>query len=102
MNWEPVLIAFVASLPPTIVAAAALIQAIKTHRSVNGMKHELVESVRKEATAQATLDEKGAQSVREGEAAKATMFATTVVSQGTPVTEAERLRDRETLIKDMP
>lgn len=85
MNWDAVAVALIGALPPTLVAGAAWYQAMRTHKSVNGMKHELVESVRKEAGATATLAEKDAEMIRKGLA----------------VTEAERLRDQETLIKDM-
>ena len=85
MNWDAIILSLIGSLPPTIVAAAAFVQARKTHKSVNGMKHELIDSVRKEATAQATLDEKGAQKTREGEAA---------------VTEQQRQHDASTIIRD--
>lgn len=72
-------------IPPTLVAYFAYVQArkakdearlgkdqaIQTHLSVNSRMDELLRMAKLEATAQATLDEKIAQSVREGEAAVA-------------------------------
>lgn len=69
MNWESIITAIITSVPPTIVAAAAYIQAKRTHQAVNSRMTELLLLARQEAGAQATLDEKAAQHVRTGEAA---------------------------------
>jgi len=71
MNWDTVLVAFFTSIPPSILAAAALIQARKTHDAVNSRMSELLALARKGAADEATLAEKRAEHVRKGEAAVA-------------------------------
>lgn len=65
MNWETVTLAIITGLPPTILAAATLVQTIKTHKSVNGRMSELLEVTKEAAGDKATLAEKVAQSARE-------------------------------------
>lgn len=76
MNWDRLIELMFSNAAAVILAFATLIasianfiQATKTHKSVNGMKTELIESKVLEATATATLAEKKAENVRKGEAA---------------------------------
>jgi len=71
-NWEPIIIAGIAAIPATLAAFAAYRQARATHLAVNSRMEELLALARKEATAQATLDEKAAEHRRKGEAAVTT------------------------------
>jgi len=56
-------------LPPTIAALAAYWKARSTHRAVNSRMDELLRLAREESAATATLKEKTAEMVRQGEAA---------------------------------
>jgi len=72
LNWEiisPLLIAALAALPATIAAIASWRQSRATHLAVNSRMEELLALARKEATAQATLDEQAAERQRKGDAA---------------------------------
>lgn len=66
---DTVAVALFAATPPTLVAVAALVQAIRTHKAVNSRMDELLALTRKQATEEATLAEKGAQKGRETGAA---------------------------------
>lgn len=59
----------IAAAPPTLMAAAVYWKSSETHALINSRMTELLEIARKEAAAQATLDEKKAEHVRKGEAA---------------------------------
>jgi hypothetical protein len=62
---DTVAVALFAATPPTLVAVAALVQAIRTHKAVNSRMDELLALTRKQATEEATLAEKGAQKGRD-------------------------------------
>jgi hypothetical protein len=53
VNWEVILLHILAILPATVFAAAALIQAIKTHKSVNSRMDELLNSAKAVAALEA-------------------------------------------------
>ena len=65
-----VLSAFVAALPATIAAIAALIQAVRTHKEVNSRMTQMLEMNKVEAAATAVVGEKQKQEVRKDAAAK--------------------------------
>ena len=69
LDWDAIIIAMITAAPPTLVAGLAIWQALKTHGIVNHKMDTLLETVRKESAAQATLDEKAAEHIRKGEAA---------------------------------
>ena len=69
MNWETIIISVIAATPATIAAAAAFIQAKKTHTAVNSRMTELLALTRQAAADDATLAEKRAEHLRKGEAA---------------------------------
>jgi len=71
ITTSDVIKALLTALPPTLVALAALIQAIKAHKSVNGRMEELLATTKNEATAVATLAEKSAEHIRKADAAQA-------------------------------
>lgn len=64
MKWESYAPFILAALPATIAAVAAWIQARDTHKAVNSRMDELLALAKKEASAQATLDEKAAEGQR--------------------------------------
>lgn len=64
IDWNIVIAALIAGMPATITAFAALIQAWKTHKSVNSRMDEMLRLNRDEATASATLTEKKAEDAR--------------------------------------
>lgn len=70
IDWQTVIIAGIAALPPTVVAAAAFVQALKTHKSVNSRMTELLEATKAQATAEATVAEQEAQEGRKVARAK--------------------------------
>lgn len=69
MNWADYAPFILAAIPATIAAIAAWFQARATHKAVNSRMDELLALAKKEATAQATLDEKAAEHQRKGDAA---------------------------------
>ncbi len=69
MNWDAIIIACVTAVPPTLVALAAFIQAMKTHKAVNSRMDELLNVARQAAHSQGTLEEKAAEQQRKGDAA---------------------------------
>ena len=69
MDWTVILIALITAVPPTLVAAAAYLQASKTHQAVNSRMTELLELTRIASGDAATLAEREAAHVRKGEAA---------------------------------
>lgn len=58
MNWDAIIIAAITSVPPTLVAAAAYLQASRTHKAVNSRMTELLEITKAAASSSATLAEK--------------------------------------------
>lgn len=64
MNWENIILALLASLPPTLVAIAAFRRQGTTHDLVNSRMTELLEVTRTNAANKATLVEKKAERVR--------------------------------------
>lgn len=80
MDWAPIVLAAIAALPPTLVALAAYVQAIRTHTAVNSRMTELLEITKRQATDAATLAEKKAEQFRKGEAAVAVAGATLPVA----------------------
>lgn len=69
MNWDIIIPVAIGAVPTTIVAIAALIQAIKTHSVVNHKMDEMLRIARAEGAAQGQLDEKAAAHLRKGDAA---------------------------------
>lgn len=69
MNWEAYSPIILAVLPATIAAVAAWYQAKATHMAVNSRMDELLALAKREASAQATLDEKAAECQRKGDEA---------------------------------
>lgn len=71
-----------ASLGPTIPALLALVRVGDVAKAVDGMTHELMEAKTGQATAEATLTEKGVQEARAAEiaAASATKSTTTTTT----------------------
>lgn len=65
INWNVILVAVIAAIPPSIVGLAAYNKADQTHQLVNSRMTELLELTRKAAKDEATLAEKKAQTVRE-------------------------------------
>jgi len=65
INWQIVMLAIIAALPPTLVALAALWQAIETHRTVNSRMSEMLELTKTVATASAKAKEQEAQHIRD-------------------------------------
>jgi len=65
ISWQTVILALIASLPPTIAAVAAIIQSVRTHQAVDGRLTQLLEETRKSSGQQATIVEKNAQQVRD-------------------------------------
>jgi len=72
IDWNIVIAALIASLPATITAFAALVQAWKTHKSVNSRMDEMLKLTRDEAAATATVVEKEADRMRHEARAKDT------------------------------
>lgn len=70
MNWDAIILAAIAGLPGTLVAAAAFLESRKTHKAVNSRMTELIRLARLEATDDATRAEKKAERVRRAEAKK--------------------------------
>lgn len=70
IDWQTVIIASIAAVPPTIAACAAFIQAWKTHKSVNSRMDELLKAATEAATAEATVAEKSAEHGRKVARAK--------------------------------
>ena len=83
ISWQAVLIATIAAIPPTMLAAASLwqataakdkaieatAQAVETHQAVNSRMDRLLLLIEQGAADKATLAEKDAQTAREGAAA---------------------------------
>lgn len=68
MNWEPIIIAAISAIPPTLIGAAAYIQARKaraqseeTHHAVDGRMDELLELTRESSKAKGVLQQKESQ-----------------------------------------
>lgn len=70
IDWQTVIIAGIAAVPPTLMASAALWQAIKTHKSVNSRMDELLKAATEAARAEATIAEKSAAQGRQVARAK--------------------------------
>lgn len=84
INWELIILALIAAIPPTLASIAALIAATRagnkadtavkeikaTREIVNGHMASLVELNRKDAASEATVIEKQAEAERQAEAAK--------------------------------
>ncbi len=64
IDWQIVVIAGIAALPPTLLALATLVTALRTHKAVNSKMTELLEATKRQAAAEATLDEKAAPRAR--------------------------------------
>ena len=68
MNWETITLAVIAGLPAFLVALAAFIQSLRTHKAVNSRMDEMLGIVKKAAIAEGNLqgvkDEKAAEHVR--------------------------------------
>lgn len=58
MNFEVIIIAVIAAVPPTVVAYAAVLSYRKTHDLVNSRMTELLEITRQLATSKATAAER--------------------------------------------
>lgn len=67
MTWE-IGIALVVGSAQLLVAVATLLKLIQTHNTFNSKMDEAMRVAKAGAAAQATLDEKAAQSMRDGEA----------------------------------
>jgi len=65
INWQIILLAIIAATPPTLVAAAALWQAVETHRTVNSRMSEMLELTKTVAAASAKAKEQEAQHIRD-------------------------------------
>lgn len=72
IDWNIVIAALIASMPATLTALAAVVQATKaktqateTHKSVNSRMDEMLRLSRDEAAATATLTEKDAERGRQ-------------------------------------
>lgn len=65
MDYQPIVIATIVAVPPTLLGAAALVQASKTHGLVNSRMDQLLELTKRQSSDAATLNEKKAQSARE-------------------------------------
>lgn len=77
INWNIIIAAVIAATPPTILSVANLVQAQKiqtqgekTHDLVNSKMTELVDSVRAESAATATLKEKKSEQERKDKASR--------------------------------
>jgi hypothetical protein len=83
VNWTVVLVAVLAAMPPTLIALAGLVQAVRTHDLVNSRVTELVELEKRKAAVDATKIEQAAENERQ---LKAQLVDA--------VKEAARLRDK--------
>lgn len=77
VTWPAVVLAValacIAAIPPTMVAWSALTKAEETHDLVNSRMTQMLELVRKSASAEATLKEKATEKARAGAAAEAAL-----------------------------
>ncbi len=71
IDWQTVIIAAIAAIPGALIGAAALIQAIRTHKAVNSRMDTLLKLATDKATAEATVAERGAEEDRKVARAKA-------------------------------
>jgi len=58
VDWSVVILAFLAAIPPSLVALAALVQAIRTHKAVNSRMTELLEVTKRAAAGDAVAEER--------------------------------------------
>lgn len=82
INWNAIIIAAIAAIPPTVAAIAAYFEATRaieqgaaTQHSVDGRMTDLLVITKKAATDAATIAEKLAEQERKGAAAIATIQA---------------------------
>lgn len=66
MDWTPIIVAAITGLPGVLLAGAILVKLMRTDKKIDGRLTELLASARKEATASATVKEKGAGESEEG------------------------------------
>ena len=84
INWQIVMLAIIAATPPTLVALAALWQAVETHRTVNSRMSEMLELTKTVATASAKAKEQEAQHIRDLEASVRELTKTKGENVSTP------------------
>ena len=68
INWNQIFLAIIYVIPACLVAGAAYIQTVDTHKAVNSRMAEMIEITKKLAAITATDDEQRAQHLRELEA----------------------------------
>lgn len=104
INWETIILAIITATPPTLVAAAALYQAIKaknktieTHEAVNSRMTELLEISKKASADAATLTEKRTQEVKDD--LKTISEKTTVIAEN-GVAQSQKAKVPDTIVVD--
>ena len=64
MNWDAIILAIITGLPATLVAAATLIQSIRTHKAVNSRMTEMIDLTKTSSKAEGVVEEKAAEADR--------------------------------------